>query len=163
MILWQIMYACKYTTVSRKQVISFITGCNDTTIVICLDTVILEARDRAIPYEPQSKKTGGFRFPTCLTQTRLCSYRRWIEAWNFGFKKKRNCTTRVVKRNALISFAVLWSWSAPLFSHWQKSLFLLRGSYGVRGNMTIHTPSSSIASMATTRVFSGTVSLIVAV
>ena len=29
-----------------------------------------------------------------------------LKAWNFGFRKKRNCTIRVVKTNALISCAV---------------------------------------------------------
>ena len=31
-------------------------------------------------------------------------YRRWLQAGNFGFRKKRNCTIRVVKTKALISF-----------------------------------------------------------
>ena len=30
-----------------------------------------------------------------------------LEAWNFGFKYKRNCTIRVAKTKALISFAVI--------------------------------------------------------
>ena len=47
---------------------------------------------------------SGFR--SGLTQTRLYSYRRWLEAWNFGFRKKRDCTIRVAKTMALISFAV---------------------------------------------------------
>ena len=40
------------------------------------------------------------------TQTGLCSHRRWLEAWNFGFRKKRNCTIHVAKTKALISFVV---------------------------------------------------------
>ena len=40
------------------------------------------------------------------TQTGLYSHRRWLETGNFGFKKKRNCTIRVAKTMALISFAV---------------------------------------------------------
>ena len=40
------------------------------------------------------------------TQTGLCSHRRWFEAWNFGFRKKRKCTIQVAKTKALISFAV---------------------------------------------------------
>ena len=31
------------------------------------------------------------------TQTGLCSHRRWLEAWNFGFRKKRKCTIQVAK------------------------------------------------------------------
>ena len=46
----------------------------------------------------------GFR--TGLTQTGLYKHRRWLETWNFGFRKKRNCTIRVAKTKALISFAV---------------------------------------------------------
>ena len=41
------------------------------------------------------------------TQTGLYSHRRWLEAGNFGFRKKRNCTIRVAKTKALISFAVI--------------------------------------------------------
>ena len=36
----------------------------------------------------------------------LYSHRRWSEAGNFGFRKQRNCTIRVAKTKALISFAV---------------------------------------------------------
>ena len=41
-----------------------------------------------------------------LTQTRLYSHWRWLEAWNFVFRKKRYCTIQVAKTKALISFAV---------------------------------------------------------
>ena len=47
---------------------------------------------------------GGFR--PGLIQTRLYSHRRWLEALNFGFRYKRNCTAHVAKTKALISFAV---------------------------------------------------------
>ena len=40
------------------------------------------------------------------TQTRLFSHRNWLEAANFGFRNKRNCTFRVANTKALISFAV---------------------------------------------------------
>ena len=40
------------------------------------------------------------------TQIDLYSHRKELEASNFGFKKKRNCTIRVAKTKALISFAV---------------------------------------------------------
>ena len=36
----------------------------------------------------------------------LYMHRRWLEAGNFGFRKKRNCTIRVAKTKALISFTV---------------------------------------------------------
>ena len=41
-----------------------------------------------------------------LTQTRLYSHKRWLEAGNCGFRKSRNCTIDVAKSKALISFAV---------------------------------------------------------
>ena len=40
------------------------------------------------------------------TQTRLYSHRRWLEALNFGLRKKRDCTIYVAKTMALFSFAV---------------------------------------------------------
>ena len=38
-----------------------------------------------------------FGFRPGLTQNGLYSHRRWLEAGNFGFRKKRNCTIRVAK------------------------------------------------------------------
>ena len=60
----------------------------------------------SIKYESRTEKTGLRGFRPCPTQTGLCSHRRWLEAWNFGFRKKRDCTIRVAKTKALISFAV---------------------------------------------------------
>ena len=40
------------------------------------------------------------------SDTELFKHRRWLEAGNFGFGKKRNCTNHVVKTKMLISFAV---------------------------------------------------------
>ena len=56
--------------------------------------------------EPRYEKTGIRGFRPGLTQTGLCSHRIWLEACNFGFRKKRDCTIRVAKTKALISFAV---------------------------------------------------------
>ena len=50
-------------------------------------------------------KCSGFR--PGPTQTRLYSYRRWLEALNFGFRNKRDCTICVAKTKALSSFAVI--------------------------------------------------------
>ena len=36
----------------------------------------------------------------------MYSYRRLLEARNFAFRERRNCTIRVAKTKALISFAV---------------------------------------------------------
>ena len=38
-------------------------------------------------YEPVCEKTNDFGFRPGLTQTRLYSHRRWLEAGNFGFRK----------------------------------------------------------------------------
>ena len=52
------------------------------------------------------EKTGQRCFRPGSTQTGMYSHRRRLGAWNFGFKKKRNCTFRVAKTEALISCAV---------------------------------------------------------
>ena len=44
----------------------------------------------------------GFR--SCPTQTGLFSHNRWLEARNFGFRKKRN-SIYVAKTKVLISYA----------------------------------------------------------
>ena len=61
---------------------------------------------KQLPFEPCCEKTGLRGFRQGPIQTRLCSLRRWLEAWNFVFRKKRDCTIRVVKTKALISFTV---------------------------------------------------------
>ena len=61
-----------------------------------------------ITLEPVREKTnnlGSDQGPG-LTQTGLFSHRKSLEARNFGFKKKRDSTIRVVKTKVLISFAV---------------------------------------------------------
>ena len=57
-------------------------------------------------YEPVHEKTNNLGFRIGLIQTELYKHRRWLNAWNFGFKKKRDCTICVAKTKALISFAV---------------------------------------------------------
>ena len=44
-------------------------------------------------YEPVREKTNNLQigFRPGPTQTGLYSHRRWLEAGNFGFRKKRNC------------------------------------------------------------------------
>ena len=39
------------------------------------------------------------------TQTELYKHRRWLEAGNFVFRKKRNCAIPVAKTKTLISFS----------------------------------------------------------
>ena len=80
-----------------------------------------------VPIEPRCGKTGlrGFRPGLTVTQTRLYSYRRWLEARNFGLRKKGNCTICVAKTKALISFAVtaklicafVFAYAKTRFSH----------------------------------------------
>ena len=71
-------------------------------------------------------------FPTRSDKTDLYSHISRQEACNFGFNKKRDCTIRVAKIKALISFAgtakrsasqLLRSGSAPLFLHRQEIRF----------------------------------------
>ena len=57
-------------------------------------------------FEPRRQKTGLRGFRPGPTQTGLYSHRRWLETWNFGFRKQRDCTIQVAKTKTLISFAV---------------------------------------------------------
>ena len=57
-------------------------------------------------YETVREKTNNLGFQPGPTQTGLYKHRRWLETGNFGFRKMRNCTIRVAKTKALISFAV---------------------------------------------------------
>ena len=75
--------------------------------------------------EPRCGKTGFRCFLPCPTQTGLYSHRRWLEAWKFGLRSKRNCTICVAKTKALISFAVtaklicvfVFAYAKSRFSH----------------------------------------------
>ena len=63
-------------------------------------------KNAKILYEPVHEKTNNLGFQPGPTQTMLYSYRRWLEAGNFGFREKRKCAICVAKTRALISFAV---------------------------------------------------------
>ena len=56
--------------------------------------------------EPRYEKTGLRGFWPGVTQTWLANHWRWLGTWNFGFRKKRDCTSQVAKTKTLISFAV---------------------------------------------------------
>ena len=81
-------------------------------------------------YESRCEKTGlrGI-WPT---QTGLYSHRRWLEARNFGLRKKRDCTIRVAKTKVLIRFAVtaklicvfVFAYAKSRFSHNEAQMFL---------------------------------------
>ena len=71
-------------------------------------------------------KTGLRGFRPGLTQTRLYNYIKWLEARNFGFRKKRDCTIRVTKTKTLISFAVTAKLICVfVFAYMQKAGFLM--------------------------------------
>ena len=60
----------------------------------------------------------------------LYSHRRWLQAWNFAFRKKRECTIQVAKTKALISFAVSAKLICVLvFAYAKNPVFSRRGSY----------------------------------
>ena len=62
--------------------------------------------DQASGERSQDQWSSGWGFRPGRTQTGLYSHRRWLEAGNFGFRKKKICTIQVVKTKALISCAV---------------------------------------------------------
>ena len=57
-------------------------------------------------FEPRCEKTDLRGSRPGQTQTRLYNHSRWIEAWNFVYRKQRGCTICVAKTKALISFVV---------------------------------------------------------
>ena len=69
-------------------------------------------------------------FPPGPTQTGLYSRRRWLGACYFVFRKERDCTIRVAKTKALISFAVtvklicgfVFAYAKSQFSHTETQL-----------------------------------------
>ena len=80
--------------------------------------------------EPVREKTNNLGFRPGPTQTGLYSHRKWLEAGNFGFRKKRDCTIHVAKTKALISFAVtaklicgfVFAYANCCFSHAQAQI-----------------------------------------
>ena len=56
--------------------------------------------------EPRREKPGHRGFRPGLTQTVLYIYRSKLEAWKFGFKKKRDCSILAARTKVLISCAV---------------------------------------------------------
>ena len=59
-----------------------------------------------IIFEPSHDKTNNLGFRPGLTQTGLYKHKRWLQAGNLRFRKEENCTIRVAKSKALISFVV---------------------------------------------------------
>ena len=74
-------------------------------------------------FEPRCEKTSLRGFRPGQTQTELHSHRRWLETWNFGFKKKRDCTIRVAVTTKLICTFV-FAYAISRFSHNEAHLSL---------------------------------------
>ena len=74
--------------------------------------------------EPVREKTTSLCFQPGPTQTGLYKHRRWLEAGNFGFRKKRNCTIRVAKLICVFVFAYENCW----FSHAKAEIMFRRVS-----------------------------------
>ena len=73
--------------------------------------------------EPLNEKSNILSFLPSPTQTGLYSHRNRLEAFNFELKKKRDCTIRVAKTKALISFAVTAKLICVLFLYMQIVVF----------------------------------------
>ena len=72
-----------------------------------------------------ARKTCLRSFRPGRTQTGRHSHRRWLEAGNFGFRKKRDCTIYVAKTKALISCAVTAKLTCAFVFPYAKSFFLM--------------------------------------
>ena len=70
------------------------------------DLTISFAKPKSVHHMSLIVRKPVFGFRPGMTQTNLYSHRSRLEAWNFRFKRERNCTIRVVKTKALISCAV---------------------------------------------------------
>ena len=76
-------------------------------------------------FELQGNKTCFRGFRPGPTQTWLYTYRRWLQAWKFRFRKKRDCSICVAKTKALISCTVtaqlicafVFAYAQSWFSH----------------------------------------------
>ena len=56
---------------------------------------------------------------------RYTNHWRWLEAWNFAFRRKRYCTIQVPKTKALISFAVTVKLTCIFVFAYAKRFFLM--------------------------------------
>ena len=50
-------------------------------------------------FEPRCEKSGLLGIRPDPTQTGLYNNRRWLEAWNFGFRKERDCSYNPFSEN----------------------------------------------------------------
>ena len=84
---------------------------------------------KTMSFEPVCEKINNLGFLPGPTQTVLHKHRRWQEAGNFGFRKKRNCTIRVAKTKGLITAklicAFIFAYANCWFSHAKAHLMLI--------------------------------------
>ena len=75
-------------------------------------------------YKPVHEKTNNFSFRPGPTQTGLYSHRRWLEAGNFGFRK-RNCTILVAKTvTAKLICVFVFAYANCWFSHAAAHIYI---------------------------------------
>ena len=104
--------------------------------VYCLEHHVNRENGLTYLYEPRYEKTGLRGFRPGLTQTRLRSHRRWLEAGNFVFRKQRDCIICVAKTKALISFAVtaklicvfVFPYAKSRFSHGEAHIKMINNN-----------------------------------
>ena len=82
-------------------------------------------------WEPRHEKTCLWGFRPGLTQTKLYSHRRWLDAYNFRFILKRDCTINVAKRKVLISCGVTAQLICAFVYANTKSMFSHDKTHGV--------------------------------
>ena len=83
-------------------------------------------------FEPVHEKTNNFVVKPGPTQIRLYSHSIKLEAWNFGYKQRRNSTIRMAKTKVLIICAVtaqlicnfLFAYANCWFSHAKAHLLI---------------------------------------
>ena len=98
-------------------------------------------------FEPRCEKTGLRGFQPGPTQTRLYNHTRWLEALNFLYRKKRDCTIYVAKTKALIRFAVtaklicvfVFAYAKSRFSH-DAAYFGKVGEFHILGKSCSSSP-----------------------
>ena len=82
----------------------------NTVYIFVFATVPFQNNNAISINEPRRQKTGLRGFRPGPTQTGLYNHKIELEAWDFVFRKKRDCTIRLAKTKALIR-----SWSASMF------------------------------------------------
>ena len=79
---------------------------SDIASAVCVSRVRVSSSSMGKYYEPLYEKTNDLLVRVGLTEVVMYSHKRRLNAWNFGFIKKMDCTIRVAKTKALISYAI---------------------------------------------------------